>query len=124
MRSKQRQKIMRSTSASSCLFSSVSLTPIAEYGRQQSRVENNPKILRRKPQNPLKKRPISKREPQTKKPLLTKQELGTWKRSNQSLSSDKDPRIKLWSRRPPNRMKTISQKGIPKERRQQKLLPR
>ena len=57
------------TAENSCLFSSVSLTPIAEYGHQQFRVENNPKILRRRPHNPLKKTPNLKSEnPKLKNP--------------------------------------------------------
>ena len=42
------------------LFSPVSLTPIVEYGHQQSRVEDNPKIPRREPQKPHKRMPILK----------------------------------------------------------------
>ena len=47
------------TAENSCLFSSVSLTPFAEYGHQHSRVENNPKTLRRRPK-PVEKLPILK----------------------------------------------------------------
>ena len=56
------------TAENSSLFSTVSLTPIVEYGHQQSRVEDNPKMPRRKPQNRTNGCPSSKREPQTKKP--------------------------------------------------------
>ena len=50
----------RSSEWNSSLFSPVSLMPIVEYGHQQSRVEDNPKIPRRKPQKPHKRMPILK----------------------------------------------------------------
>ena len=76
------------TAENSCLFSSVSLTPIAEYGHQQSRVEDNPKILRRRPQNPHKRNA----HPQSENPKIkthpNKTEIRNEETQKRSLSSD------------------------------------
>ena len=56
--------------------------------------------------------PSSKREPQTENPILTKTEIRNEQTQKRSLLSDQDPHIKLWRRRPPTRLKTISQKEI------------
>jgi len=75
--------VLGEAAENSYLFSFFSLTPIAEYGDQQSRVEDNPKILWRRPQTPAQKnaRPQKEKFP-ILKPILTKQKLGARKRSN------------------------------------------
>ena len=62
------QKLTRLITQYSSLFLPISLTPIAEYGHQQSRVENKPKILRRRPQNPRKNAQPQSENPKLKNP--------------------------------------------------------
>ena len=77
------------TADNNCLFSSVSLTPIAEYGHQQSRVEDNPKILKRRPQNPHKRNAHPQSENPKLKPILKKiLEIRNEETQKRSLSSD------------------------------------
>ena len=72
----------------SSLFSPVSLTPIVEYGHQQSRVEDNPKIPRRKSQKTAQTDAHPQNENPKWKPHPNKKKIRTEETQKRSLLSD------------------------------------